>query len=180
MSNYEPIVPTTNPFNFHGASIEIETDKEAGGGNGLGYFIEGSFSNSEPASSHFIGIKSDKQLIINRCDFTAIVDSDTPIQKFTIESSIDGKHFNALYTGVIRTRTLSKYDWLPFSCEFNPTRCKYIRCTFSSTPYEIYIFWGALLNFMVLCQSKIHSYIPIQMLHMEYERKKDKIVSSNC
>ena len=32
MSNYEPIVPTTNPFNFHGASIEIETDKEAGGG----------------------------------------------------------------------------------------------------------------------------------------------------
>ena len=32
MSNYEPIVPTTNPFDFHGASIEIETDKESGGG----------------------------------------------------------------------------------------------------------------------------------------------------
>lgn len=32
MSNYEPIVPVTNPFNFHGASIEIETDKEEGGG----------------------------------------------------------------------------------------------------------------------------------------------------
>ena len=32
MSNYEPIVPTSNPFNFHGASIEIETDQEAGGG----------------------------------------------------------------------------------------------------------------------------------------------------
>ena len=32
MSKYEPIVPTTNPFNLHGASIEIETDKEAGGG----------------------------------------------------------------------------------------------------------------------------------------------------
>ena len=31
MSNYEPIVPTTNPFNFHGASIEIETDSDAFG-----------------------------------------------------------------------------------------------------------------------------------------------------
>ena len=30
MSNYEPIVPVTNPFNFHGASIEIETDNARG------------------------------------------------------------------------------------------------------------------------------------------------------
>ena len=32
MSNYEPIVPTTNPFNFHGASIEIDID---GGGQAV-------------------------------------------------------------------------------------------------------------------------------------------------
>ena len=42
-------------------------------------------------------------------------------------------------------RTLSKYDWWPFSCEFNPTRCKYIRCTF--TAYEIYSFWGMSFKF---------------------------------
>ena len=29
MSKYEPIVPTSNPFDFHGASIEIDND---GGG----------------------------------------------------------------------------------------------------------------------------------------------------
>ena len=26
MSKYEPIVPTSNPFDFHGASIEIDND----------------------------------------------------------------------------------------------------------------------------------------------------------
>ena len=114
---------------------------------GVGYFIEGSWSNSEPAPSHFIGIKSDKQLIINRCDFTAIVDSGLgiPIQKFTIESSINGKHWNTLYTGSIPKS--SEYAWLPYSCEFNPTRCKYIRCTFSSTAYEVYSFWGKSFKF---------------------------------
>lgn len=35
MSNYEPIVPTTNPFDFHGASIEIETDEVRDGGGRL-------------------------------------------------------------------------------------------------------------------------------------------------
>lgn len=37
MSNYEPIVPVTNPFNFHGASIEIESDVDEG--DGTRYFI---------------------------------------------------------------------------------------------------------------------------------------------
>ena len=143
MSKYEPIVPTSNPFDFHGASIEIVND---GGGDGRGYFINGAWSFSvTPAPSHFVGIKSDKQLIINRCDFTAIVDSGTPIQKFTIESSIDGKHYNVLYTGMINK--VSKYEQLPYRCEFNPTRCKYIRCTFSSTAYEIYSFWGMSFKF---------------------------------
>ena len=32
MSNYEPIAPTTIPFDFHGASIEIETEE---GGEGI-------------------------------------------------------------------------------------------------------------------------------------------------
>ena len=32
MSNYEPIVPTTIPFDFHGASIEIETEDSREGG----------------------------------------------------------------------------------------------------------------------------------------------------
>ena len=31
MSKYEPIVPTSNPFDFHGTSIEIDID---GGGGG--------------------------------------------------------------------------------------------------------------------------------------------------
>ena len=30
MSNYVPIVPTTIPFDFHGASIEIETEDSRG------------------------------------------------------------------------------------------------------------------------------------------------------
>ena len=29
MSNYEPIVPISNPFDFHGASIEIKADSES-------------------------------------------------------------------------------------------------------------------------------------------------------
>ena len=144
MSNYEPIVPTTIPFDFHGASIEIETDKDPGG-DGRGYFIEGSWSYSEPASSHFVGIKSDKQLIINRCDFTAILNTSDPAQNFTIESSINDKHWNTLYTGA--THRVSEYVWLPYSCEFNPTHCKYIRCTFSSTAHEIYSFWGKSFKF---------------------------------
>lgn len=113
---------------------------------GVGYFIEGGWSSSEPAPSHFIGIKSDKQLIINRCDFTAILtSSDYPAQNFIIESSINGKHWNTLYTGT--TPKVSKYELFPCSCEFNPTRCKYIRCTFSSTAYEIYSFWGKSFKF---------------------------------
>lgn len=108
---------------------------------GVGYFLEGHWSHSEPAPSHFVGIRSDKQLIINRCDFTAILtSSDYPAQNFIIESSINGKHWNTLYTGT--TPKVSKYDWFPRSCEFNPICCKYIRCTFSSTAYEIYSFWG--------------------------------------
>ena len=42
---------------------------------------------------------------------------------------------------------VSKNDWFSYSCEFIPTRCKYIRCTFSSTPYEIYSFWGMSFKF---------------------------------
>ena len=149
MNNYEPIVPTTNPFNFHGASIVIETDEEAWeGGNGTGYFDNGCISNSKPAPSHFVGIKSDKQLIISRCDFTAILDSNIPAQNFIIESSINGKHWNTLYTGT--TPKVSKFKQFPCSYEFNPTRCKYIRCTFSSTEHEIYSFWGRDFKFSVL------------------------------
>ena len=71
--------------------------------------------------------------------------SDYPAQNFIIESSINGKHWNTLYTGT--TPKVSKYEWFPCSCEFNPTRCKYIRCTFSSTAYEAYSFWGRTFKF---------------------------------
>lgn len=144
MSNYEPIVPTSNPFDFHGASIEIETDKEWRGGVVTLLKEDGVIQNRLPRI--FVGIKSDKQLIINRCDFTAILTSSNyPAQVFTIESSIDGKHFNVLYTGT--TPKVSKYVQFPYSCEFNPTHCKYIRCTFSSTTHEIYSFWGRSFKF---------------------------------
>ena len=68
-----------------------------------------------------------------------------PTQNFIIESSINGKHWNTLYTGT--TPKVSGYYEFPCSCEFNPTRCKYIRCTFSSTTHEVYSFWGRLFKF---------------------------------
>ena len=115
------------------------------GGGRVDFFIEGRWSYSKPASSHFVGIKSDKQLIIDRCDFTALLFSDLPEQVFTIESSINGKDWNTLYTG--STRRVSEYKQTPRICEFNPTHCKYIRCTFSSTAHEIYSFWGKSFKF---------------------------------
>ena len=116
------------------------------GKGGERYFNEGSWSNSKSGPSHFVGIKSDKYLIINRCDFTAILTfSGYPAQNFIIESSINGKHWNTLYTGT--TPRVSEYTQLPYICEFNPTRCKYIRCTFSSTAYKIYSFWGMDFKF---------------------------------
>ena len=58
---------------------------------------------------------------------------------------MNDKHYNVLYTGMINK--VSKYTQFPYRCEFNPTRCKYIRCTFSSTACEIYSFWGMSFKF---------------------------------
>ena len=146
MSNYESIVPEkieTNKFDFHGALIEIVTDEVDE--HGYRYF-NGDLTFSKDDTSHFVEIKSDKKLIINRCDFTAILDEYEPSQNFTIESSIDGETWNTLYTRIIPK--VSKEEFQPYSCEFKPTRCNYIRCCFSSaTTSEIYNFCGGHFKF---------------------------------
>ena len=87
---------------------------------------------------HYVGIESSKLLIVDRFDFTALV-IDTGFSKtmsvkdFKIESSIDGKTWSTLYTDTISNYS-SFYDK---QCEFNPTRCKYIRCTILSTYWNI-------------------------------------------
>lgn len=144
MSNYEPIVPTTNPFDFHGASIVIVADETGEDNDGHRYF-DGDVTWSKNSLSHFVGIKSDKQLIINHCDFIAVLDELQPIQNFTIESSIDGETWDVLYTGT--TPKVSTEVYQHYSCEFKPTRCKYIRCTFSSAASEIYNFCGGSFKF---------------------------------
>lgn len=50
------------------------------------------------------------------------------VKDFKIESSIDGKTWNTLYTDDIPNTSI--YNQV---CEFNPTHCKYIRCIVLST-----------------------------------------------
>ena len=82
--------------------------------------------NSPP---HFVGIKSSKLLIIDRFDFTAKWDLVSMTCKdYKIESSLDGKTWDTLYTGIIPSTSL-----YGVKCEFKPTICKQIRCTILST-----------------------------------------------
>lgn len=118
-----------------------------GGWKGGSYFDQrtGHAYSKYPAPSHFVGIKSDKYLIINRCDFETFFGPNDPAKYYRIESSINGNDWNTLYTGSIPR--VSKYEQFPYSCEFNPTRCKYIRCTFRSTEHENYSFFGSSFKF---------------------------------
>ena len=68
------------------------------------------------------------------------------MQNCIIESSINGKHWNTLYTRTI-PKVSKTVEYLQCRCEFNPTHCKYIRCAFSSTTHEIYTFWGKSFKF---------------------------------
>ena len=117
-----------------------------GGWTGGSYFDQGGncASSKYSAPSHFVGIKSDKYLIINRCDFETLIYQRNPAQNFTIESSINGKYWNILYRGTVPN---NKWAWQTYNCEFNPTRCKYIRCIFNSVAHEMYIFSGEKFKF---------------------------------
>lgn len=68
-------------------------------------------------------------LIVDRFDFTASWDRVYMTCKdYKIESSMDSKTWDTLYTGIVLSTSL--YD---AKCEFKPTICKQIRCTILST-----------------------------------------------
>ena len=136
MSKYGSIVPediASNTFDFHGASIEIETDSEStyqGYWPAYWFFAKGYYglTNTNPPP-HFAGIKSSKPLIVDQYDFTAYYDNVAmSVKDFKIESSMDGENWDTLFTGVIPN--VSAYTQ---KCEFTPTICKYIRCTAITT-----------------------------------------------
>ena len=84
-------------------------------------------TNTNPP--HFVGIKSNKPLIVDQYDFTANWDLVYMTAKdYKIESSMDGETWNILYTGIIPST-----NFYTQKCEFEPTICKYIRFVALST-----------------------------------------------
>ena len=66
---------------------------------------------------------------MDQYDFTSYWDEVAmSVKDFKIESSMNGKAWNILYTGIIPNT-----DIYIQKCEFKPTRCKYIRCTALTT-----------------------------------------------
>jgi hypothetical protein len=109
MSKYEPIVPVevdSNFFEYHNASIEIESDS-AGTYGGYWpawmFFAKDHWSSTETyAPPHFVGIKSNKLLIVDRYDFTVRWDLVAmTVRDFKIEASIDGESWNTVYEGTV-------------------------------------------------------------------------------
>ena len=136
MSKYGSIVPediASNSFDFHGASIEIETDSDAFGNEyqpKWGFFAKGHYgvTNTIPPP-HFVGIKSNIPLIVDQYDFTSNWDFVYMTAKdYNIESSMDGETWDTLYSGIIPST-----NFYTQKCEFEPVICKYIRFIVSST-----------------------------------------------
>lgn len=68
-------------------------------------------------------------LIVNQYDFTANWDLVyMTIKAYKIESSMDGKTWDTLYSG-----TVPSTNFYTQKCEFEPTICKYIRFIALST-----------------------------------------------
>ena len=82
---------------------------------------------------HYVGIESSKLLIVDSFDFSVRINiaykSAMSAKDFKIESSMDGKTWNTLYTETIPDTSYT-FDQ---KCKFNPTYCKYIRCTALTT-----------------------------------------------
>lgn len=82
-----------------------------------------------PIPPHFVGIKSNKLLIVDQYDFTVNWDLVYMTAKdYKIESSMNGETWNTLYSGIIPSTNLYTQK-----CEFEPTICKYIRFVALST-----------------------------------------------
>ena len=136
MSKYENIVPndsvTSNHFSYHDASIEIVADSAYYANYPNWQFFSnkpyGCSTNTNPPP-HYVGIKSNIPLIIDRFEFTACYDMVAmTVKDFKIESSMDGETWDTVYTGVIPNT-----DFYTQVCEFEPIICKYIRFVQVST-----------------------------------------------
>ena len=135
MSKYESIVPediASNTFEFYGTSIEIETDSDALGNEyqpKWGFFAKDHYGVTNTNPPHFVGIKSNMPLIVNQYDFTANWDLVyMTIKDYKIESSMDGKTWDILYSGTVPSTNFYTQKY-----EFEPTICKYIRFIALST-----------------------------------------------
>ena len=109
---------------------------------------------------HYVGIESSKLLIVDSFNFSAnpITAFDGPIMSandFKIESSMDGKTWNTLYIGSIPNITYT-FD---IKCEFNPTYCKYIRCTILTT------YWNRDSHSFGGCNFKIYGTLVAPVLY---------------
>ena len=154
MSSYYSIVPeniSSNTFNYHDATIEIETDNIQPGYKAYMFFTDSGCTTLQYSSPpHFVGIKSNEPLIVDQFDFTGLKDGINngwmSVKEFKIESSMDEETWDTLYSGTI-----------PFaqsytqSCEFKPIKCKSIRCTILSTysPGGQYATWFQGKNFKI-------------------------------
>ena len=135
MSKYGSIVPeniSSNEFDFHGASIEIECDNMYPRYKPYMYFISGDgydFPSSANTPPHFVEIKSSSPLIIDRFDFMASWDLVYMTAKdYKIETSMNGETWDTVYSGTVPdTRVYTK------ECEFEPTVCRYLKFTVLST-----------------------------------------------
>lgn len=128
MSKYKNIIPDdiqTNTFEWRGMTIELEVSNigihEPWEFFNKSYMASDSYSAPPP---HYIGIKSDRKLLVNRFDFIASWDVVAmTIKDYRIESSIDGEgEWKTLYTGIIPNT-----DLYNVTCEFSPTFCNAIR-----------------------------------------------------
>ena len=130
MSKYENIIPNnsinSHRFEYRGASIEIVVDSCYYPDYPSWQFFSNKpygSSTGDNAPPHYVGIKSDIALIVDRFDFTVCWDQVAmTVKDYKIESSIDGETWNTLYIG-----TVPNTDFYTKTCEFNPTICKYIR-----------------------------------------------------
>ena len=138
MSKYKSIVPEdikSNTFNYNGATIDIICDSIANADYpAYSFFTTTGSTTSSSSPPHFVGIQSNKRMIIDQFDFTGLKDGVyngwMTIKNYKIQSSMDGKVWDTLYSSTITVPDVQTYDQ---SCEFNPTICKYIRLVQVST-----------------------------------------------
>ena len=165
MSEYVSIVPediSSNTFDFHGASIELICSNPPNI-KPWQFFLKGSYGYTDWNASppHFVGIKSSKQLIVNRFDFTDIMSGNISRNRYVIESSIDGEVWNILAYG--STTAVDDYTKTNHVYKFNPIKCKYIRLKvnyfYPSTTEKHLLenFWG--------CNFKIYGALPNPIIY---------------